>query len=146
MVIDLRNLNRVRVDAVTATAWAEFGATLGEVYYAVARSTLLANGSSSLAFTAGSCSTVSVGGHIFGGGFGLLSRKFMLAADNVLDALLIDNEGRVLDRSAMGEDVFWAIRGDGGGSWGVIYAWKPRLIPVPDTVTDAEKERFGGRH
>ncbi|CAO2163635.1 unnamed protein product [Urochloa humidicola] len=138
VVIDLMNLNRVRVDAASATAWVESGATLGEVYHAVA-----AASSSSLAFTAGSCSTVGVGGHVSGGGFGLLSRKFMLAADNVLDALLVDADGRVLDRRAMGEDVFWAIRGGGGGSWGAVYAWKLRLVPVPDTVTVFTPEREG---
>ncbi|PUZ51116.1 hypothetical protein GQ55_6G149600 [Panicum hallii var. hallii] len=137
VVVDLMNLNRVRVDAASATAWAESGATLGEVYHAVARSASPngSSSSSSLAFAAGSCSTVGVGGHVSGGGFGLLSRKFMLAADNVLDALLVDAEGRVLDRGAMGEDVFWAIRGSRGGSWGVVYAWKLRLVPVLDTVT-----------
>ncbi|KAL6842486.1 hypothetical protein ACP4OV_027721 [Aristida adscensionis] len=148
VVIDLMNLNKVRADAASATAWAESGATLGELYYAVAHSPAPAPSnrsasSSRLAFTAGSCSTVGVGGHISGGGFGLLSRKFKLAADNVLDALLVDAEGRVLDRRAMGEDVFWAICGGGGGSWGVVYAWKLRLVPVPDTVTAFRPTRTG---
>ncbi|KAF0891994.1 hypothetical protein E2562_012476 [Oryza meyeriana var. granulata] len=57
----------------------------------------------------------------------------MLTADNVLDALLVNVDGRVLDRSSMGEDVFWAIRRGGGASWGVVYAWKGRLVQVPDT-------------
>jgi len=141
VVIDLMNLDGVRVDAESATAWVESGATLGEVYYAVARAS---NGySSSLAFSAGSCSTIGVGGHVSGGGFGLLSRKFMLAADNALDAVLVDAKGRVLDRRAMGEDVFWAIRGGGGGSWGVVYAWKLRLVPVPNTVTVFNPRRNG---
>ncbi|XP_062196867.1 berberine bridge enzyme-like D-2 [Phragmites australis] len=129
VVIDLMNLNRVRVDPGSATAWAESGATLGELYYTVGRS------SRSLAFSAGSCSTVGLGGIISGGGFGLLSRKFALAADNVLDAVLIDPNGKILSRSTMGDDVFWAIRGGGGGSWGVVYAWKLRLVPVPRNIT-----------
>lgn len=129
VVVDLANLNRVRVEPGSATAWAESGATVGELYYAVGRS------SQSLAFTAGSESTTGLGGHVSGGGFGLLSRRFALAADNVLDAALITPDGRVLDRSSMGDDVFWAIRGGGGGSWGVVYAWKLRLVPVPRNVT-----------
>uniref|UniRef100_J3MQJ5 FAD-binding PCMH-type domain-containing protein n=1 Tax=Oryza brachyantha TaxID=4533 RepID=J3MQJ5_ORYBR len=133
------NLNRVRVNSVSATAWAETGATLGELYYAVGRSSQ----SSSLAFSGGSCSTIGLGGVISGGGFGLLSRKFGLAADNVLDAVLIDPNGRILDRSSMGEDVFWAIRGGGGGSWGVVYAWKLRLVPVPNNVTVFIVDRTG---
>ncbi|XP_072971007.1 berberine bridge enzyme-like D-2 [Typha angustifolia] len=128
-VVDLMNLNGVRVDPVCRTAWVEAGATLGEFYHAVAK---FSNGT--LAFSAGSCPTVGSGGHIAGGGFGLLSRKFGLAADNVLDAVLIDSAGRVLDRAAMGEDVFWAIRGGGGGNWGAVYAWKVRLSPIPDRV------------
>ena len=137
VVIDVANLNRVRVDRGSATAWAESGATLGELYYAVGRS------SRSLAFSAGSCSTIGLGGIVSGGGFGLLSRKFGLAADNVLDAVLVDADGRVLDRTTMGADVFWAIRGGGGGSWGVVYAWKLRLVPVPRNVTVFSVGRTG---
>lgn len=35
----------------------------------------------------------------------------------------------------MGEDLFWAIRGGGGESFGVVLSWKVRLVPVPETVT-----------
>ncbi|KAJ6887375.1 hypothetical protein NC651_027647 [Populus alba x Populus x berolinensis] len=35
----------------------------------------------------------------------------------------------------MGEDLYWAIRGGGGGSFGIITAWKVKLVPVPSTVT-----------
>jgi hypothetical protein len=35
----------------------------------------------------------------------------------------------------MGEDLFWAIRGGGGASFGIITAWKVKLVPVPSTVT-----------
>uniref|UniRef100_A0A0E0LRG4 FAD-binding PCMH-type domain-containing protein n=1 Tax=Oryza punctata TaxID=4537 RepID=A0A0E0LRG4_ORYPU len=137
VVIDLMNLDRVQVDPVSATTWAETGATLGELYYAVGRS------SRSLAFSGGSCSTIGLGGVVSGGGFGLLSRRFGLAADNVLDAVLINPNGRVLDRHSMGKDVFWAIRGGGGGSWGVVYAWKLRLVPAPHNVTVFIIDRTG---
>ncbi|KAF3785043.1 Reticuline oxidase [Nymphaea thermarum] len=45
-----------------------------------------------------------------GGGFGMLSRKYGPAADNLIDAVFVDATGCILDRDGMGEDVFWAIR------------------------------------
>ncbi|XP_066326017.1 berberine bridge enzyme-like D-1 [Miscanthus floridulus] len=133
-VVDLAALDRVDVhvdaDRRAGTAWVQSGATLGQTYHAVA-----AASGPALAFSAGSCPTVGSGGHIAGGGFGLLSRKFGLAADNVVDAVLVDAAGRVLSRAGMGEDVFWAIRGGGGGTWGAVYAWRVRLSAVPERVT-----------
>ncbi|GMN59181.1 hypothetical protein TIFTF001_028269 [Ficus carica] len=128
-VIDLRNLNSVNVDVESKSAWVQAGATLGELYYWIAEK------SGNLGFPAGDCHTVGVGGQIGGGGYGYLSRKYGLAADNILDAKLIDAEGRIQDRKSMGEDLFWAIRGGGAASFGIILEWKVRLVPVPSTVT-----------
>ncbi|KAF6156757.1 hypothetical protein GIB67_033226 [Kingdonia uniflora] len=139
VIIDMMNLNQVSVDIQSKTAWVQGGATLGETYYAIAES------SRSYGFSAGSCPTVGSGGHIAGGGFGLLSRKYGLASDNVVDAILIDANGRSLDREAMGEEVFWAIRGGGGGVWGVIYAWKIQLLHVPKIVTSFIVSRPGSK-
>ncbi|KAF5177762.1 Reticuline oxidase, partial [Thalictrum thalictroides] len=129
VIIDLMNLNGISIDLDTQTAWVESGATLGEIYHAIGKS------SNVLGFSAGYCPTVGSGGHISGGGYGMMSRKYGLAADNVVDALLVDANGLVLDRKSMGEDVFWAIRGGGGGVWGAVYAWKLQLVPVPKNVT-----------
>ncbi|KAI6706090.1 hypothetical protein NL676_009052 [Syzygium grande] len=41
----------------------------------------------------------------------------------------------------MGEDLFWAIRGGGGASFGVIFAWKIMLVHVPPTVTVFEVKK-----
>ncbi|KAF3621385.1 putative pentatricopeptide repeat-containing protein, mitochondrial-like [Capsicum annuum] len=68
--------------------------------------------------------------------------KFGLTVDNVLDARLVDVNGRILDRKSMGEDVFWAIKGGGGASFGVILGFKIQLVRVPQIVTYFRVERF----
>ncbi|CAL5048197.1 unnamed protein product [Urochloa decumbens] len=129
-VVDLSLLRSVRVNAAKATAWVDSGATIGELYYAAAKAS-----GDRLAFPAGLCPTIGVGGHFSGGGFGVLQRKYGLAADNFLDAILVDAEGRILDKRAMGREVFWAIRGGGGESFGIVLSWRVRLVPVPPKVT-----------
>ncbi|KAL6629642.1 hypothetical protein ACP70R_029407 [Stipagrostis hirtigluma subsp. patula] len=129
-VLDVAALREVRVDAARRVARAGPGATLGELYYAVARES-----GGGLGFPAGICPTVCVGGHLSGGGFGPMMRKHGLAADNVVDAEVVDADGRLLDRAAMGEDLFWALRGGGGGSFGIVVSWTVRLVPVPPVVS-----------
>uniref|UniRef100_A0ACD5YY02 Uncharacterized protein n=1 Tax=Avena sativa TaxID=4498 RepID=A0ACD5YY02_AVESA len=130
-VVDLARLRSVRVTRGSpATAWVDSGAQLGELYYAIGKV------SDRLAFPGGLCPTVGVGGHFSGGGFGMLLRRHGLAADQVVDALLVDAQGRLLDRNAMGQDVFWAIRGGGGGgSFGIVLSWRVNLVAVPPKVT-----------
>ncbi|GLJ10299.1 hypothetical protein SUGI_0125680 [Cryptomeria japonica] len=111
------------------TAQVESGATLGQLYSAIANKTSL------YGFPAGVCPTVGVGGTLSGGGLGLLARKYGVSADHVMDGLLADANGKLVDRKGIGEDVFWALRGGGGGSWGVVVAWQIRLVKVPPVIS-----------
>lgn len=125
--VDLGRLRRIDVDAGHRTAWVQAGATMGEVYYGVFTGTGGAAG-----FPGGTGRTVGVGGHIgAGGGMGPMMRRFGLAADNVVDARVVGTCGRVLDREGMGEEMFWAIRGGGAASFGIVVAYKLKLVDVP---------------
>jgi hypothetical protein len=129
VILDMYNLRSITVDVSSKKAWIQAGATLGELY------TNVNDVSQTLAFPAGVCATVGAGGHISGGGYGNLMRKYGITVDHVIDAQIIDVNGKLLNRATMGEDLFWAIRGGGGGSFGVILSWKINLVDVPKIVT-----------
>ena len=111
------------------TAWVQDGATLGELYYRIWEK------SGVHGFPAGICPTVGVGGHLSGGGYGNMLRKYGLSVDHIVDAQIVNVNGTILDRNSMGEDLFWAIRGGDGASFGVILSYKVKLVRVPEIVT-----------
>ncbi|KAK8500331.1 hypothetical protein V6N12_068818 [Hibiscus sabdariffa] len=129
VILDMFNLHSIDVDVASETAWVQAGATTGELYYRIAEK------SNVHGFPSGVCTTLGIGGHFSGGGYGPLMRKYGLSIDNVIDAQLIDANGRILNRESMGEDVFWAIRGGGTTSFGIILSWRVKLVRVPPRVT-----------
>ncbi|XP_024022776.1 berberine bridge enzyme-like 8 [Morus notabilis] len=128
-ILDMLNLRAIEIDIEKETAWIQTGATLGEVYYRIAEKSKVHG------YPAGVCPTVGVGGHISGAGYGNMMRKYGLTVDNIDDALIVDVNGQLLDRKAMGEDLFWAISGGGGSSFCVVLSYKIKLVRVPEKVT-----------
>jgi hypothetical protein len=125
IVLDLRGLNRVTLDAASLSARAEGGAIVSELMTAL--------GESGLVTPTGGCPDVGLGGLTLGGGENLLMARHGAVCDNVLAAEVVLADGRVVRANPHEHaDLFWAIRG-GGGNFGIVTSFEYRLIRL-DTV------------
>ncbi|KAF2431486.1 FAD-binding domain-containing protein [Tothia fuscella] len=77
-----------------------------------------------LSFVGGKFSSVSVGGFLANGGHGLLSAKYGLGADMVLEIELVTADGEIITANeCQNTDYFWAMRGGGGSTYGVVLSY-----------------------
>jgi len=83
----------------------------------------------------GSCPSVGIAGLTLGGGVGVFARRYGLASDNVAAISVVTADG-VARRCAAGEnaELYWALRGGGGGNFGVVTSFEFTTHPLP-TVT-----------
>ena len=126
LVIDVSGLKGVEVDAEARTARAGAGLTLGELDAATQ-----AHG---LAAPLGVVSKTGIAGLTLGGGIGWLRRRHGLSSDNLVSVELVTAAGDVVTASEHeNADLFWALRGGGGGI-GVVTAFEYRLYPVGPEV------------
>ena len=85
----------------------------------------------------GGCGTVGVAGLIQSGGFGSFSKRFGLAAAGLLEAEVVTADGEVrIANACTHPDLFWALKGGGGGTFGVLTRLTLRTRELP--------EAFGG--
>ncbi|MGH2527211.1 MAG: FAD-binding oxidoreductase, partial [Actinomycetota bacterium] len=89
-----------------------------------------------LAIPAGTCPPVGIAGFTLGGGLGILGRKYGVLSDRLIRAEIVLADGRVVQADEHHhEDLFWALRGAGGGNLGVVTSLELRTVPTP-TVTN----------
>ncbi len=123
VVIDVTRLDAVTVSGGTVTAGS--GTRLVDFYAAMAPH--------GLAVPGGSCPTVGLAGLALGGGLGVLDRKLGLTSDNMVHAEVVLASGEVVTCSESSHsDLFWALRGAGGGSFGVVTRMAFRPSPIGD--------------
>ena len=126
IVLDLRDMRALDIDAERRIAWAETGFTAAE-YTTAADAPRLATGF-------GDTGSVGLGGLTLGGGVGYLVRKHGLTIDDLVAADIVTADGQLRRVDAESDpDLFWAIRG-GGGNFGVATRFQYRLHPVGTIV------------
>ena len=126
VMIDLSPMRRVAIDAGSRTAAVQPGATWAEFDAAAQEH--------GLATTGGVVSSTGVAGLTLGGGWGWLAGVHGLSVDNLLAADVVLADGRVVTASADAHpDLFWALRGGGGGC-GVVVGLRFQLHAVGPTL------------
>src|SRR5829696_2223436 len=122
VVIDVTPMRSVSVSGGVATVGA--GARLGDMY-----DTLAEHG---LTIPAGCGPSVGIVGLTLGGGLGILGRKHGLTSDHLLGAQVVLADGRVVEcDDHHDEELFWALRGAGGGNFGVVTSLVFKTLPAP---------------
>jgi FAD/FMN-containing dehydrogenase len=80
----------------------------------------------------GGCGTVGVAGLVLGGGFGSYSKTYGTAAASLLEAEIVTADGAVRNANACTHpELFWALKGGGGGSFGVVTRVTLRTHELP---------------
>jgi len=129
LVVDLAPMAAVDLHA-DGTATVGAGARLIDVYNAL--------GSAGRCLPGGSCPTVGIAGLTLGGGVGVLTRQLGLTIDHLVSAAAVTPDGVVRTASASSEpDLFWALRGGGGGNGAVVTSFTFSTVPAPELAVSA---------
>ena len=127
LVIDVSGLNTIEVDLTRGEAVVGAGVRLLDLY-----TRLWEDG---MAIPLGTCPIVGIAGLTLGGGIGYLSRQYGLTCDNLVQVEMVDAEGEIVTASEdENADLFWALRGGGGGNFGIATSFTFRLHPVAEVV------------
>lgn len=123
LVIDVTPMAAVDVYP-NGTAVIGAGARLADVYAALA--------AAGRALPAGSCPTVGIAGLTLGGGQGVLTRAYGLTCDTMVSADIVTPDSVLRNANGTDEpDLYWALRGGGGGNGGIVTAFGFATVAAP---------------
>jgi FAD/FMN-containing dehydrogenase len=127
LVINLTGLTKVTLDPTAATMTCVGAATNEDV--------AVAGRPHGKSLAGGQCPTVGIPGFTLGGGLGFYMRQHGLASDSLLATELVTADGKLLTVSEKEHpDLFWALRGGGGGNFGISTSFTFRTFTVPNQV------------
>jgi FAD/FMN-containing dehydrogenase len=122
LMIDLSGMRSVTVDPLGRRAWAEGGATWGDLDRE--------SQAFGLATPGGLISDTGVAGLTLSGGIGWLRSRHGLSIDNLMSAFVVTADGNMVYTSAEHEpELLWALKG-GGGNFGVVTMFEFALHPL----------------
>src|SRR4051812_17336953 len=125
LVIDVKNMRSITVDQQEETVTVAGGANNADVGAALQ--------SYGVYFPGGRCPTVGVSGLTLGGGWGFSNRLLGMTCDSLVSTELVTADGQIVTASATEHpDLFWAVRGAGGGNFGVHTSFTYQVAPVQD--------------
>jgi FAD binding domain/Berberine and berberine like len=128
VVLDLRELNAITVDRQAGTTTVGAGVQLIDLYSRLAQSGVTVPG--------GSCPSVGIAGVTLGGGFGLAARHLGLTIDSLRAAKIVTADGTLHAVDAQSDpDLLWALKGGGGGNFGVVTEFTFATHPMPASST-----------
>ncbi|MFD6987004.1 FAD-binding oxidoreductase, partial [Streptomyces sp. NPDC059956] len=128
LVIDLSRLTLARADGSTGLVTAGGGAKISHVYDALQPYEMV--------FSTGTSPTVGVAGLALGGGAAFAARRYGLTADALVETTVVLADGSLaVCNEHENPDLFWAMRGGGGGNFGINVSLTFQAQPVPDVTT-----------
>lgn len=131
LIIDISGLAEKRIDDSTCTARVGAGLSQQDMWK-------LLGATRTYAFPLGTMGGVGIAGVLQGGGIGMLTRAFGLALDRITSIQLVTAAGEIVEANAATHaDLFWALRGGGGGNFGIVTAFSLLLVPLSEVVVYA---------
>lgn len=128
VVIDISKMNNANINYEENTVTVKGGIKNTQLYNYISNQ--------GYPFPGGTCPTVGVSGYALGGGWGYSARKFGLGCDSLIEIEMVNYKGKIIKANKyFNKDLFWALRGAGGGNFGVMTSMKFKLPHKVNKVT-----------